>query len=223
MLWEELILKKKLKYVGIFGSMLLAIAPLTTIFIDPISDLTVKADTTSSSKGSIDYTFDQDDFVSLGFGVNVDGQRRTIYSRSPVYAKNEGDIDTQEAPLLDGYVANPSTVSFQRTATGYRLLQVPTYTKSNPDDAPKSSTTMTFYEVIKVRNDSSTYSPLVGFSEETGKIFSLTNRALGNNTEWYSDKIKTYDGAKYYRVATNEWVKDTYFLGGHSGGDIGPQ
>lgn len=35
------------------------------------------------------------------------------------------------------------------------------------------------------------------------------NRALGGNTSWFSDKMITISGVKYYRVATNEWVKAT--------------
>lgn len=34
-----------------------------------------------------------------------------------------------------------------------------------------------------------------------------TTCQLAENSAWYSDKIMTLNGVKYYRVATNEWVK----------------
>lgn len=35
----------------------------------------------------------------------------------------------------------------------------------------------------------------------------IGNRALASGTSWKVDKTKNYGGVKYYRVATNEWVK----------------
>lgn len=35
----------------------------------------------------------------------------------------------------------------------------------------------------------------------------ITNRALGTNSQWYTDQYATVNGEKMYRVATNEWVK----------------
>lgn len=35
----------------------------------------------------------------------------------------------------------------------------------------------------------------------------ITTRALDKDTDWYSDKIMNLNGVKYYRVATNEWIK----------------
>lgn len=207
-------MNKKIKYLGITVAMLLATAPIATPIIGSVAgEITVKA--TSNDDGSIDYYDPDGGLVSLSFYVNVDGQERKV-STQVVNANNVGDIDTQEAPILDGYVPTQNSISIERTATGYKILQVPTYVKSNPSDAPKTATTKTFYEVIEVRSKSNSYCPLVGFSTDTGMIFNISNRALANNTEWYSDQIKTYDGAKYFRVATNEWVKDTYFLSGHN-------
>lgn len=210
--------------MGVTAAMLLAIAPIAMPLINAGTETHVQAEVTNQyQNNSIDFNLDPDSLGKLGFHLNVDGQDKVVYSRQIVFAKNEGDVDVQEAPLLDGYVANPSTVSFQRTATGYRLLQIPTYTKSNSDLAAQNATIKTFYEIITVRNNDANYCPLVAFSTTDGKIYDLTNRALANNTDWYSDQIKTYDGARYFRVATNEWVKETYFHGGRSGGNIGPQ
>jgi len=172
---------------------------------------------------SVDYKGDPNGIYNMGIYVNIDGQQKEVWTDDLVYAKKTGDIDTVNAPIVDGHVANPSRISFQRTATGFRLLQVPTYTKSDPSVAAKNSTTKIFYENVTVKNKNGSYCPLVAFSTKNGEIYNLTDRALSNNTKWYSDKIKTYDGAKYYRVATNEWVKDTYFAGAESGYNIGPK
>lgn len=36
---------------------------------------------------------------------------------------------------------------------------------------------------------------------------SISNRALAHNSEWFSDQEVTVKGVKYYRVATDEWIK----------------
>lgn len=61
---------------------------------------------------------------------------------------------------------------------------------------------------VKVNNPSSFMVPLVGFNSNGSTTKS--NRGLANNTPWYTDQSKTYNGHKYYRVSTNEWVIDTY-------------
>lgn len=208
-------MNKAIKYLGITAAMLLATAPIATPIFDTVTgEVTVKAE--DNQNNYIDYNCPDGGLVSLSFYVDAGGQEQKV-STNVVVANNVSDIDTQPAPILDGYVATQSTISIERTATGYRILQVPTYVKSNPNDASKTATLKTFYEVLTVENNTGNYCPLVGFSTDTGKIFNLNNRALANGTEWYSDQIKTYDGARYFRVATNEWVKDTYFAGGHTG------
>ncbi|WP_125771654.1 hypothetical protein [Companilactobacillus furfuricola] len=39
-----------------------------------------------------------------------------------------------------------------------------------------------------------------------GNNIRLSNRGVANYTWWYTDKYRVYDGDKYYRVSTNEWV-----------------
>jgi len=36
----------------------------------------------------------------------------------------------------------------------------------------------------------------------------IKNRALAKATDWFSDRTAIFNGAKYYRVATNEWVNN---------------
>lgn len=61
---------------------------------------------------------------------------------------------------------------------------------------------------VTVNNSSSFMAPLVGFNSDGSTTKS--NRGLANNTGWYTDQSKTYNGHTYYRVSTNEWVIDTY-------------
>ena len=39
------------------------------------------------------------------------------------------------------------------------------------------------------------------------KFTPVMNRALAEQTDWYSDQYVKLDGMTYFRVATNEWVK----------------
>lgn len=190
--------------LGLLG----ALSPALTAGLDT---LTVKAE-------SLDYNFDSSEnhVTDIGMYVDVDGKSQEVWTVDPVWIPEIGGTETQKAPLVDKHVATPSTITFLRTATGLRLLQVPTYAPSDPKLAPQSATVEERKEDITVRNDNGNFCPLVAFSTKTGEIYNLEDRALGNNTDWYSDKIKTYDGAQYYRVATNEWVKDIYFHGGGS-------
>lgn len=61
---------------------------------------------------------------------------------------------------------------------------------------------------VKVNNSGSFAVPLVAFSNNGS--MSKSNRGLANNSDWYTDQSKDYNGHKYYRVSTNEWVMDTY-------------
>lgn len=65
--------------------------------------------------------------------------------------------------------------------------------------------------VIKVNNVNGTYVPLVAFQND-GSVKKITNRALANNTPWYTDQTKQFNGVTYRRVATNEWVDMAYII-----------
>lgn len=61
---------------------------------------------------------------------------------------------------------------------------------------------------VRVNNSASFMVPLKGFNQ-SGNAFS-SNRGLANDTDWYTDQSRSYNGHTYYRVSTNEWVEDTY-------------
>jgi len=62
--------------------------------------------------------------------------------------------------------------------------------------------------VVSVNEKSASFVGLFSFSSD-GNIGIVKNRALANDTPWFTDKYREYNGHFYYRVATNEWVKDT--------------
>lgn len=53
-----------------------------------------------------------------------------------------------------------------------------------------------------VRTYSDSYKSLINANAEIVK-----NRALARASDWFSDRTALFNGDKYYRVATNEWVK----------------
>ncbi|KRK63638.1 hypothetical protein FC72_GL001241 [Companilactobacillus tucceti DSM 20183] len=60
---------------------------------------------------------------------------------------------------------------------------------------PISQTSATFYD-----------RPAVQLYDFDGNV--ISGKFLGTNTDWFNDEEMTLDGQKYYRVSTNEWVKD---------------
>lgn len=64
--------------------------------------------------------------------------------------------------------------------------------------------------IITVNNPGS-YTHIVAFSGQGSDLHTslITNRGLANNTRWLTDQYRYYNGHKYYRVATTEWVEDT--------------
>lgn len=65
--------------------------------------------------------------------------------------------------------------------------------------------------VIKVNNTNGSYVPLVAFTND-GSVKNVKNRALANNTSWYTDKTRDANGVTYRRVATNEWASSQYVV-----------
>jgi len=74
---------------------------------------------------------------------------------------------------------------------------------TNPTPEPSTNHT------IKVNNPNGSYVPLVTFKND-GTTAQIRNRALANKTLWYTDQTKSVDGVTYHRVATTEWVAETY-------------
>ncbi|WP_125709735.1 glucosaminidase domain-containing protein [Companilactobacillus zhongbaensis] len=96
------------------------------------------------------------------------------------------------------------------TSDGKIFYQVSTTQYIKADDIKLKSDVSedTKQRVIKAKNPNSSIVPLVGF-KENGKTFD-GNRGLSNDTLWITDQTREYQGHKYYRVSTNEWVQDSH-------------
>ncbi|GEO79339.1 Lyzozyme M1 (1,4-beta-N-acetylmuramidase) [Companilactobacillus mindensis DSM 14500] len=87
------------------------------------------------------------------------------------------------------------------------------YIKGNnaTTSSASDSTGSTSNSVVKVRNSDGSYVRLMALQTD-GSMQPVDNRALGNDTSWLTDQSKVVDGVTYYRVATNEWVAQTYVI-----------
>jgi len=87
---------------------------------------------------------------------------------------------------------------------------IETYNLTQYDGTPETNGgSQTNNNTVKVNNTNGSYVSIVAFNGD-GSTTAVRNRALANNTSWYTDQTKTYNGHTYYRVATTEWVEDTY-------------
>lgn len=74
---------------------------------------------------------------------------------------------------------------------------------TTPTPAPDNN------HILKVNNPHGSYVKMVAFNND-GTVSPIMTRALANNSLWYTDQTKDFEGVTYYRVATNEWVAATY-------------
>lgn len=63
--------------------------------------------------------------------------------------------------------------------------------------------------IIRVHNKFEPYVPVVAFNTD-GSITEVKDRALANDSAWYTDKTRDWNGITYDRVASNEWVANSY-------------
>lgn len=82
-------------------------------------------------------------------------------------------------------------------------------TPSSPTVPTDPAQPQTNDHTIRVNNKSGDYVPLVTFHND-GSTSQIRNRALANDTLWYTDQVKVAAGVTYHRVATTEWVAETY-------------
>lgn len=147
------------------------------------------------------------------------------------------NVDVVNVPEIDGYTPTVKTVSFKIPEYSGEELnvvhdlpeksetesEVVDYVK-NPDPVPDPDPEpVDPVEPEKPSNNggsSSNYNPIKDTSllvatfptEEFATLYSdqgtkLNNVSLAGGTDWRVDKTKEYGSNKYYRVATNEWVK----------------
>lgn len=96
------------------------------------------------------------------------------------------------------------------TPEGHLYYQVSTqeYVKASDLQLKSDYKAQSNQKVIKANNPKSYAVPLVGF-DKSGQAFDGT-RGLANGSLWLTDQVKEYQGHKYHRVSTNEWIMDSY-------------
>lgn len=133
------------------------------------------------------------------------------WSSSYQFSGSYGNFDVSQ--LNDSFFASyqsPSSTSSTTTTTTDNSSS--TTDNNSGSDATTNSGSSTNNNVITVNNQNGSYIPLVAISSD-GSVSTIGNRALSNNSSWQTDQTKVINGTTYYRVATNEWVADTYLAG----------
>lgn len=77
--------------------------------------------------------------------------------------------------------------------------------------AANTKSTTNSANTINVKNATGSFVPIVAFNND-GTTRRVMDRALANNSAWYTDQVKTSEGVVYHRVATNEWVAASYVI-----------
>ena len=122
---------------------------------------------------------------------------------SGTWKENTSSYKDATAWLQGRYATAPNYASsLNNLIANYNLTQYDGTAETNGSSQTNSNT-------ITVNNAGHSFVPLVAFQND-GSVKTISDRALANNTPWYTDQTKTYNGHTYYRVATNEWVQDSY-------------
>lgn len=127
--------------------------------------------------------------------LDSDGNMQVVIDRA---LGNNTAWKTDQSKIVNG-------ITYYRVATNEWVAA--NYLTSGASSS-SGSTTMS---VIKVNNSNSTFVKLMALQAD-GTMSVVSDRALGNNTNWKTDQTKVVDGITYYRVATNEWVASTYVI-----------
>jgi len=142
------------------------------------------------------------------FADNGDKLRNGVSWNSSFYSgtwkENTSSYKDATAWLQGRYATAPNYASALNNI-------IATYNLTQYDGAPETNggSEATNKSVITVNNKSSNFVRLLALQDD-GTFKAITNRGLANNTDWQTDQTKVVDGHTYYRVATNEWVQDTY-------------
>ncbi|TGD24905.1 hypothetical protein EGT49_01985 [Companilactobacillus suantsaicola] len=160
--------------------------------------------------------------VTFHFGVRYVANPRNdndngVAFGSPWYlyfengAKQVASKDVVVLPYNENSEENTNTNTGSSTGTT-------TNTNNNTNTNTKPTTDNNKNETTETNKDEHKTTPAVEHHAVYATISStklytadgklITNRQLGANSTWRVDQEKTIDGETYYRVATNEWVKE---------------
>lgn len=171
-------------------------------------------------------------------GVNLNGEAGTITTAYDVKAiieplvvadvtigSNLGDRVVKEVygmvgtdvpisvPKVSGYTADKETVmGHVNSDNTITTTETVNYTKSPTSGGSSASdNNLNLNDKIQTLATFANGQNVVLYKLSGNKFEKVEYRALAPNTDWFSDKVASFnDGnVKYYRVATNEWVRST--------------
>lgn len=169
---------------------------------------TIKTREWSADKGNYYITADFRKYPSISASFEDNGNKlrnglawNTSYYKG-TWKENTKSYQDATAWLQGRYATdNNYATALNNVIKTYNLTQYDGTTQVN-------SGAQTNTHTIKVRDINNSYVTLTSFDNNNqGSV--VKNRALANNSSWYTDKTKNYNGHTYYRVATNEWVEDS--------------
>lgn len=153
----------------------------------------IKAEDVDIKSDSIPLNGTRTAMNDVGTVTNASGAK--IYTQANPDLVSKRYLAANSAWKITGKVVTPDNKTYYQVSSKE-------YVKAS-DLRLKSDT-----KVIKVNNKEGAVIPLVGFNAN-GTTFE-GNRGLSNNSSWLTDKSREYNGHKYYRVSTNEWIMDSY-------------
>lgn len=130
-----------------------------------------------------------------------------------------GETVNVNVPEINGYTSNKKVVTGVMQPNGtVKLDEKVIYTKNSSSSGSNNSnnsnnnsqndkpTTRNLEQTVATFANNK-YVNLYSFNQSNNKLTKVSNRALGSDTDWFSDKKLTIDDTNYLRVASNEWVK----------------
>ncbi|GEO48275.1 hypothetical protein [Companilactobacillus kimchii] len=154
---------------------------------------------------------------SVKADTNVEPNGTKVFTKAGTYYQVitfTGATGTALNQFVKNYNLDPSTYSVyvngSQASAGYDFVA---------DTTDAANTTLKFVRAINVSNTTDQWTTTDTTGVVTTKTASnyytlkndsnqtIANRALGANTPWRTDKVRTnQDGVKQYRVATGEWI-----------------
>lgn len=157
-----------------------------------------KPDTNAGTQAPINGSF----FPMDDVGVIKDPNGAQLYTQANPKTPSPRRLGGGTAWKTTGKVVTPDGDIYYRVSTQEYVKASDIQLKSDQNNVETNQ------RVIKSHNNEGSVVPLVGFKDD-GTTFE-GNRGLLNDTLWITDQTREYQGHKYYRVSTNEWIQDTY-------------
>lgn len=176
-------------YDGLGGASVLSFVP----DVDIVGKVTLNVPTTVDGKASEDVVY-PDLYGKVGIPITLDVPAKEGY---------QADKKTITATVTDGKITTDDVINYTKIPTGGSSSG----TSQNifVTDRPQTSTTLQRISIYPDQGNVTLY------KQEGQKFVPITDRVLAAGSDWYYDKVANVGSEnselKYYRVATNEWVR----------------